>query len=87
MSTLLKIFSLRDLKAGSYGQPFALANRAVAMRNLQDWSRNPESFIARYPSDFELYEVGEFDPATGTLLPNNMPDYVGRASDLVASAS
>lgn len=84
---LLRIFTVRDLKAATYGQPFALANRNVAMRTFQTWVANPDSFFAKFPHDFELFEIGAFDQATGLLIPFEMPDYVGRASELVASGS
>lgn len=83
----LKMFSVRDLKAGLYGQPFALANRAVAMRTFQSWVADPNSFFAKYPHDFELFEVGTFEQTTGLFTASPMPDYVGRAAELVASAS
>lgn len=83
----LTMFSVRDLKAGTYGQPFALANRAVAMRTFSSWVADPNSFFARYPHDFELFEVGSFDQLTGLLKPLDIPDYVGRASELISSAS
>lgn len=86
MSTL-KIFSIRDLKAGQYGQPFAFQNRGVAMRTFSNWCANPESFFSKFPSDFELFELGEFDLITGKYTELPTPDYVGRASDLVPSAS
>lgn len=85
--TTLKMFTVRDLKAGTYGQPFALPNRQVAMRTFSTWVANPESFFAKFPHDFELFEVGEFDQVTGLFSSLSMPDYVGRASELVSSVS
>lgn len=84
--SVLKLFTVRDNKAGTYGQPFALANRNVALRTLSGWVRNPESFISQYPDDFELFEVGDFDQMSGKLIPLPVPDYVGRASELLPQA-
>lgn len=84
---LLALFSVRDLKAGTYGQPFALANRQVAMRTFSTWVLNPESFFSKFPHDFELFEVGSFDQLTGEFYSLDTPDYVCRASDLVGSAT
>lgn len=83
----LAVFSVRDLKAAQYGQPFALANRAVAVRTFTSWCQDTSSFFAKYPHDFELFQVGEFDQTTGRLLTYDTPDYVCRASELVALAS
>lgn len=87
MSQVLKLFSIRDLKAGSYGQPFVMPNRQVAMRTFQTWTQNPESFFSKFPHDFELFEIGQMDAVTSILTSLSTPDYVCRASDLVPSAT
>jgi len=86
MSTL-KLFAIRDLKAATYGQIISLPTRAVATRTFSEWTRNPDSFFAKYPHDFELFELGELDQVTGRITLLDTPDYVVRASDLLASAS
>lgn len=83
----ISMFAVRDLKAGTYGQPFALSNRQVAMRTFTTWVSNPESFFSKFPHDFELYQVGNFDQVSGRLITFDLPDYVCRASDLVGSAT
>lgn len=81
MSLNLKCFSVYDRKAGTYGQPFALATRGVAMRTFESWVTDPNSFFAKFPDDFELFEVGEFDTISGELR-SIKPDFVIRASDV-----
>lgn len=84
---LLKIFAIYDRKAGTYGQPFALQSRGVALRTLQSWVSDPASFFAKFPDDFELYEIGEFNQMDGSIV-SMKPDFVGRAADVkVALAS
>lgn len=83
--TSLTLFSIFDNKAGTYGIPFAMVNRAVALRGFQQMANNPQSSIAQWPADHELYEVGAFDQITGELTRLDRPDYVGRASELVSS--
>jgi len=85
--TTLKLFSIRDLKASTYGQLICLPNRAVAIRTFTEWVKNPESFFAKYPHDFEMFEIGELDQVTGAITTLQTPDYIVRASDLLASAS
>jgi len=83
----LKLFSVYDRKAGTYGQVFSLQTRGVAMRTFQTWVQDPNSFFAKFPDDFELYEIGEFDVQTGDMI-SIKPDFVVRASDCkVALAS
>lgn len=87
MTATLKLFSVRDLKAATYGQLISLPNRAVAMRTFQEWTRNPDSFFAKYPNDFELFELGELDQVTGRITVYETPDYVVRAADLLVSSA
>jgi hypothetical protein len=82
-SHFLEVFSVRDLKAGTYGQPFALSSRGVAIRTFTSWVSDPNSFFSKFPHDFELFHVGHFDSDHGRLIPLDVPDYVARASELV----
>lgn len=84
--TILKMYSVRDIKAALYGQPFALANRNVAIRTFTSWCADPSSFFSKYPGDFQLFEVGEFDQNTGIFTPAQ-PDYLVSATDVVPLAS
>lgn len=83
----IKLFSVRDLKAGTYGQAFCLHNRAVAVRTVTDWVANPQSHFGKFPEDYELYELGALDLESGKLIPLEHPEYVCRLSDLLAQAA
>lgn len=58
-----KLYAVRDIKAKSYGPVGGYAHEAVAVREFQLQCNNPESFLNKYPEDFELVCVGEFDDA------------------------
>lgn len=64
---ILKIFSIRDAAAEAFFPPFFMATRGMAMREFETACKNTESNIGRYPSQFNLYELGEFDDAVGTI--------------------
>ena len=59
-------FAIRDNKAGCFLQPFYCPNRGVAVRTIQTALRSDEQFQA-YPGDFELFEIGTWDPWSGEL--------------------
>lgn len=77
-----KVYSVFDIKAGTYSAPHPCVSRGVAMRSFETEVNNPASMLNKYPKDFVLYEIAEFDDCTGAYIP--LPDgYVnlGTADD------
>lgn len=62
---IVGIFSIYDVKAEVYLQPFFAANAAVAERIMTDEVRNPNSVFSRHPRDFQLFKVGDFNDVQG----------------------
>lgn len=65
----LKVFAMRDVKADAYGSPFFLPNEGLAIRMLGEWVQDKRSEVARYPADFMMFQIGEFDNESGELVP------------------
>lgn len=65
-----KIFNVYDSKTESWDIPFYQRFAADALR---EWSEhasqkdNPKNKIAKYPSDFTLFEIGEYDQSIGEI--------------------
>lgn len=64
----MKLYSLLDTKAKVYGAPFAAPNDGIAGRLVMEALRDPQSMVAKYPNDFQLYCLGEYDEHTGELV-------------------
>lgn len=67
-----KVFSLYDAKAKMFGVPFYMQTVGLAIRALQDLTNDKNTLVNRHPSDFTLYEIGEFDDSdakTENLIP------------------
>jgi hypothetical protein len=81
------IVSVKDTAAQVFGRPVFVPAVAVAVRSLRDEvnRKDSEQDIARYPDDFELYEIGAFDDSTGIVQVLEMPRMVARAKDLKES--
>lgn len=62
---ILKAYSIRDGKAEAFNPPFFMASKGLAMRGFMDLVNDPNTTIAKYPGDFSLYEIGEFDDSNG----------------------
>lgn len=79
---ILKIYTVRDSKAGSYLQPFCAQNVGVAVRMVTATARDPESMFNQFPGDYDLYEVGEFDQQIGRVS-ESKPEYIGKVVDFI----
>lgn len=75
---LLAVF---DVMAGAYvGTPQGCPTRGVGERAFADEVNRPDSQFGRHPDDYELHEVGSFNPMSGVLLPvQPRPIVYGRA--------
>lgn len=65
------IYAVKDVKSATFFPPFMSHTPGTAERqfsvNVNDKHEN--NMLRRYPSDFELWTVGEFDDNTGMVTP------------------
>jgi len=66
-------YCILDTKAEIYNQPHFLINDAVAIRQFQVVITDPTSILSKYPEDFRLYRVGEFDMSNGKIKSEQAP--------------
>jgi len=66
-------YTILDTKSKIYNQPHFLINDAVAIRQFQLVTQDKDSIISKYPEDFRLYRVGQFDMLTGKIVPEEAP--------------
>lgn len=69
---IIKLFAVFDSKAAFFGQPFSDQQEGSAIRNFADAvndGSNQNNMWHKHPEDFSLFQIGEFDNATGELLP------------------
>lgn len=77
---MLSCYSIFDLKALTYSQPFYAPNNAVASRLFKQAANDPQSHICANPEDYVLVHIGSFDEHTGQLFPNDTAQTLGAAS-------
>lgn len=63
----LKMYSIYDKKAASYGTPFFMLTDGAAMRAVIDTARDPSTTLYRHPGDFTLVKICSFDEITGLV--------------------
>lgn len=63
-----RVFALHDSKAKVFGNPFFMPHVGQAVRNVQEAAKDSNSMLAKYPGDFTLFELGQYDEFTGVLV-------------------
>lgn len=61
------IFSIRDSVTEVFTAPWTSHNNASAIRNFQQAAMDPNTNIAKHPTDFSLYRIGSWDDDTGQV--------------------
>lgn len=77
----MKITAVRDVKSDTYLQPQFNRSLPDAMRSWEVVCNEGDSLVSRFPDDFYLHHLGDFDIATGVLTPLHHPVNLGSASD------
>lgn len=64
----LKIYCIYDSKGENFGkQPHFFENRADSIRAFQQAVNDPQSMWSKYPADYTLFEIGEWDQMEGVI--------------------
>lgn len=63
----LVIVAIKDVATLSFAAPVAVPHVAVAVRSVQQEASSSDSQMGKYPAEFELWQVAEFDVETGEV--------------------
>lgn len=61
-----KLFCVYDVVAKEFADPFKQNNADSACRAFLSWLKSDPKIKSE---DYKLFEVGDFDPSTGTIVP------------------
>lgn len=78
----LLMFSIFDVVAKIYSQPFFMPTTGQALRAFGDEVNNPQSTINKHPADFRLFKLGDFDDNSGVIVSKNA-EFLANAVDFV----
>lgn len=79
MSTIYKMYSVRDAKTETYNPPWYKLTHGQAERDFKTMTNDSKSPIYQYPEDFDLYYVGEYNESNGKLSSLDTPQHVAKA--------
>jgi len=77
----MKIFSIHDSKAEAYLSPIYFKTSAEAIRAFSTACEDSSSQFFKYPSDFTLVELGEFDEISASIVTHTAPRILSNASE------
>lgn len=72
----LYLFSVYDKVSKMYVDLFTSQTKESAQRSFNSAAMNHNTMLAKYPSDFALYCMGEYDNATGEVVGMATPELV-----------
>ena len=81
----LKIFSAQDSKFGVFMTPFMLLHVGQALRAWDEVCMDGKSPMSKFPQDFCLYEVGEFDEESGLVTALSPIKRLASAAEVLAA--
>jgi len=78
------IVSVKDSAAEAFGRPMYVQSVGVAIRAFTDEvnREDKENQMYQHPDDFDLYELGVFDDATGIHEIRDNPSVLLRGKDV-----
>lgn len=82
----LVVVAVRDSAVDAFMRPFFVPTVGVAIRSFRDEVTRAESEMFKHPSDYELFEIGEFDEDIGRFENLSAPRSLLRAVDCKESA-
>lgn len=67
------VFSIKDLKAGTFSAPFLASTEGEAQRIFTSMvCYGGDNLISKYPSDYELFKIGKYNKRTGDLIKDDV---------------
>lgn len=65
----VKVFAVYDSKLEAYLAPQFMQTNGQMVRAWETAVNDPSTQFSKHPADFTLFAIGEYDDATGDLIP------------------
>lgn len=78
-----KVFCIYDAKVEAFMSPFYAVARGAAIRSFIEVAGDKTHNIGKYPSDFTLFELGEYDDSNAKFTMKSSPYSLGTALELL----
>ena len=68
-----KLFAIYDTKASFFMSPWPCRNVGIARREFAQACQNPETPMGKFPTDYVLHEIGEYNDNDGSVVCTTPP--------------
>lgn len=82
-----KLYTIYDSKSETYDRPWPALNKGIALRSVLEVLKEPGHPFSKWPADFTLFEIAEWDEQTGALMPYQTKVNIGVLIEFVSMAS
>ncbi|AZL82930.1 nonstructural protein [Apis mellifera associated microvirus 29] len=79
----MKIFTVHDSKAEAYLPPFYMKTKGEALRAFETTVKDTNSQFNKYPHDYTLVELGNFDENSAAIVTHQAPLILANASEYI----
>lgn len=84
---ILKIYSVYDSKAEAFASPMYFQTKGQAIRSFTEAANDKSHPIGKYPEDFTIFELGEFNDSNSRFTLYDTPYSLGLAIEFVKKES
>lgn len=71
----MRLYSLLDKKAATFGSIMMAPTDGMMCRTIEEMTQEGHT-VRRYPEDFDLYYVGDFDDQSGRVGEPEAPGFI-----------
>lgn len=79
----MKLFGIFDSKVEAFLRPFFARTAGEALRDFSQAVTDKDSAIGKFPGDFTLFELADFDEHNGKIVPLATPKSLGIAIEYI----
>lgn len=73
---ILRVYAIYDKKSKLYNQVIFSQNAGCAMRSYTSLVFERSNMMSRFPADYDIYDIGEFDDNSGKLSGCDAPVFI-----------
>lgn len=80
---ILNVYSVHDEKIPAFARPFYMGSHPQAIRAFGENCADPQSMLAKFPTDFKLYYLGTYNETDGIFKNEKLPVFLASAVEFV----
>ena len=80
---MIKLYTLLDKASSTTNHPMAFQTERDALDGLKNVASDPSTALNKHPEDFELFQLGEYNPRSMKFEIYDDPKSIISVSDLI----